>query len=71
MQTICSPRSLRTVCFVKLCKFLQRLQIYQRLTIFAPHVNDQRQRIPHPDGSSYPVTRSPVPVSDLHVTLGR
>jgi len=41
------------------------------ITIFAPHVDDQSQRISNAYRSSHPVSGSAVSVPYFHVTLGR
>lgn len=41
------------------------------ITIFAPHVDDQSQRVSDAYRSSYPVSGSAVSISYFHVTLGR
>lgn len=41
------------------------------ITVFAPHVDDQRQRVSDAYGSAHPVAGGSVSVPYFHVTLGR
>jgi len=40
------------------------------LTIFAAHVDDESQGVPHTDWTPNPITRRTVSVPDLHVAFG-
>lgn len=41
------------------------------VTVFAPHVDDQRQRVSNAHRSTHPVSSGTVSVSNFHVTFGR
>lgn len=45
-------------------------RLWTVLTVLAPHVDDESERVPHPHGAGHAGPRSAVACADLHVALG-